>query len=164
MLAIPSNIALWLALWATPICLYVCWSDLTQMKIYNKTVLLLAAGFAVIGFALLPTEIYLWHLAYLAITLVAGIIITALGVMGGGDAKFIAAAAPFVWIADLLFIGVLFSAVLIASFILHRGLARTPLRQAVPDWKSWQEKGHFPMGLALGPTLAGYLWLGAFAS
>jgi prepilin peptidase CpaA len=37
----------------------------------------------------------------------------------------------------------------------------SPLRRLAPDWQSWHTGKKFPMGLALGGTLAIYLSLGA---
>ena len=37
----------------------------------------------------------------------------------------------------------------------------SPLRRLAPDWQSWNTGKKFPMGFALGGTLAIYLGLGA---
>jgi prepilin peptidase CpaA len=53
---------------------------------------------------------------------------------------------------------------LLAGLIVHRVARASPLRNLAPGWASWQAKGKFPMGLALGPTLALYLGLAAFST
>lgn len=131
------------------------------MKITNQAVILLAAIFVVMGFFLMPLEAYLWRLLAMVIVLVAGIVINAAGGMGAGDAKFAAAAAPFIDLGDLGRLMVLFMAALLAAVVTHRGIKYTPLRKWAPDWLSWEQGKKFPMGMALGATLAIYLGLGA---
>ncbi len=160
-MAIPATHALWYLPFVLPICLYVAFTDLALMKITNQAVILLALVFVVIGFFLMPFQDYLWRLAALVIVLVVGIILNAAGVLGAGDAKFIAAAAPYVALGDLRLMMALFMATLLAAAVAHRGAKYTPLRRLAPHWESWERGKKFPMGLALGPTLAIYLILGA---
>ena len=47
--------------------------------------------------------------------LVAGIILNAAGAMGAGDAKFLAAAAPYVALGDIHMLMALFAAILLAA-------------------------------------------------
>lgn len=162
MLAISATHALWFVPFVVPICLYVAWTDLARMKITNKAVILLALVFVVVGFFLMPFVDYLWRLAALVIVLVVGVILNAAGAMGAGDAKFAAAAAPFIAIGDLRLLMALFAATLLAAAATHKGIKLTPLRNLAPDWESWERGKKFPMGLALGPTLAIYLLLGVF--
>jgi len=132
------------------------------MKITNKAVVALVAVFVVLGPFVLPSfELYVWRLGQLAIVLLTGILLNAAGAMGAGDAKFMAAAAPFIAAGDWPLLLVLFIVILIAAFITHRLARITPLRKLAPDWVSWSQGKRFPMGLALGPTLALYLCLGA---
>ncbi|MGC3936326.1 prepilin peptidase [Roseobacter sp. EG26] len=161
-MAITAYSAWWFLPFALPLCLYVAYTDLSRMKITNKAVLALAGVFAVIGLIAMPSlDVYLWRLAQLAIMLVLGIILNALGTMGAGDAKFIAAAAPFVALGDLRLVMALLAASLLAAYVTHRIARHTPLRNLAPDWQSWEQGKKFPMGLALGMTLALYLILGA---
>lgn len=160
-MSIEAQTALWFLPFVVPICLYVAYTDLAFMKITNKAVITLVAVFVVIGFFLMPLEAYLWKLGTLVLVLVVGIILNAAGAMGAGDAKFIAAAAPFVAIGDLRVLVMLFMATLLAAAITHRGAKYTPLRRLAPHWDSWEQGNKFPMGLALGPCLALYLLLGA---
>lgn len=154
--------AAWLLPFALPICLYVAFTDLRAMRITNQAVVALALAFAVVGPFVFPFQDYLWALAQLAIVLLVGIVLNAGGVMGAGDAKFIAAAAPYIAIGDLSLILPLFAAVLLAAYGAHRLAKYTPLRRLAPDWDSWEKGKKFPMGFALGPTLAVYLGLAAF--
>lgn len=131
------------------------------MRITNPTVLALAAVFVVIGPIALPLETYLWHLLAMAAALVVGIFLNGAGVMGAGDAKFIAAGVPFVALGDLRLMMALLMATILAAAATHRGVKYSPIRKLAPDWTSWEQSKKFPMGLALGPSLAIYLILGA---
>ena len=153
--------ALWFLPFVVPLCLYAAYTDMASMRITNPTVLALAAVFVVIGPIALPFETYLWHLLAMAVALVVGIFLNAAGVMGAGDAKFIAAAVPFVALGDLRLMLALLMATILAAAATHRGAKYTPIRKMVPHWTSWDQNKKFPMGLALGPTLAIYLILGA---
>lgn len=153
--------AAWLLPFALPICMYVAFTDLREMRITNQAVIVLALIFAVVGIFVFPLQTYLWALAHLAIVLVVGIVLNAGGVMGAGDAKFLAAAAPYIAVGDLNLILPLFAAVLLAAYGAHRLAKFTALRRLAPDWDSWEQGRKFPMGFALGPTLALYLGLAA---
>lgn len=160
-LEITARSALWFLPFALPICAWVAYSDLRTMKIPNVAVLSLVGVFLVIGLITLPLAEYPWRLAHLAVMLAAGIVMNAAGLMGAGDAKFIAAAAPFVALGDAATLALIFAATLIGAFVTHRVVMHTPLHRLAPDWQSWHAGKKFPMGLALGPTLALYLGLGA---
>jgi prepilin peptidase CpaA len=160
MMAITTYAASWFLPFVLPICLYVIYTDVSRMKITNMANMALVAVFVVVGLIVLPFEDYLWRLASLVIVLIVGIVLNAAGVMGAGDSKFIAAAAPFIALGDLRVLLVLFTAVLLAAFVTHRIAKNTPLRRLAPDWASWEQDKKFPMGLALGSTLILYLVLG----
>ncbi|WP_371037026.1 prepilin peptidase [Rhodosalinus sp. FB01] len=161
MLQISAASAQWFLPFVVPVCLYVCWSDMRAMKIPNRAVLALLGIFLAVGLVALPLAEYPWRLVQLAVVLALGIVLNAAGVMGAGDAKFAAAAAPFIHPGDMRFLIALFAAVLLAAFVSHRLVRATPLRRLAPDWESWPRGRDFPMGLALGGTLAAYLALGA---
>ncbi|KIN60264.1 Peptidase A24A, prepilin type IV [Sulfitobacter noctilucae] len=160
-MAIMATHAMWFLPFVLPICLYVVFTDLSRMKITNQAVVLLALVFVVIGFFLFPFDVYLWRLAALVIVLVVGIILNFAGAFGAGDAKFCAAAAPFIALGDLMPVIVLFMTTLLAAVVAHKTAQYTPLRRLAPHWVSWEKGKKFPMGLALGPTLAIYLIFGA---
>jgi len=159
-MALSTLLALWFLPFVLPICLYVAYTDLAEMRITNPAVSLLTLVFVVIGFFLLPFNDYLWRLLALVIVLVVGIVLNAAGAMGAGDAKFAAAAAPYIALGDLRLLVALFMATLLAAALAHRIAKHTPLRKLAPHWVSWKDDKRFPMGLALGPTLAIYLILG----
>jgi len=158
--AISAHAAAWFLPFVVPICLYVMYTDLSRMKITNTANLALLCVFLVVGLFVVPFSEYLWRLVAVLIVLVVGIVLNAAGVMGAGDSKFIAAAAPFIALADLMVLAWIFVAVLLAAIVTHRTVRKTPLRQLAPEWASWEQGKKFPMGLALGPTLIIYLALG----
>lgn len=160
-MALSTMAALWFLPFVLPICFHVCFSDLREMRITNQAVLALAAVFLVIGLIALPLPVYGMRLLQLLAVLVIGIALTAGGAIGAGDAKFAAAAAPFIAPGDLRLVLALFAANLLAAFATHRLVKYTPLRRIAPGWKSWDMGWKFPMGLSLGGTLAIYLILGA---
>lgn len=158
---IASSAALWFLPFVLPICLYVCFTDLREMRITNQAVLALGLVFLLIGLLALPLPVYGMRLVQMLAVLAVGFILTAAGAMGAGDAKFAAAAAPFIAPGDLRLLLALFAANLLAAFATHRLVKYTPLRRIAPDWESWNTGWKFPMGLSLGGTLALYLLLGA---
>ncbi|UWR23393.1 prepilin peptidase [Sulfitobacter sp. S190] len=160
MLSLTMKEAWWFFPFVAPICLYVAYTDLSRMKITNNANLALLAVFVVIGLIVLPFDVYLWRLVGLVVVLVIGFALNALGAMGAGDSKFLAAAAPFVALGDLRLMMFLFMVVLVASIVTHRMVKHSPLRALAPGWESWHQDTKFPMGLALGLTLAIYLGLG----
>ena len=153
--------ALWFLPFVLPICAIVAYTDLSSMRITNKAVLALVVVFLVIGLIALPLPTYLSRLVQLGAVLLVGIILNAAGLVGAGDAKFAAAAAPYIALPDLRLVLVLFAACLLGAVAAHRLARATPLRRLAPEWKSWNTGRKFPMGLALGGTLALYLTLGA---
>lgn len=145
-----------------PICLYSAFTDMREMRITNQAVLVLGGLFLLLGLIALPFETYLWRLLQLVIVLVVGVVLNAAGAVGAGDAKFAAAAAPYVALGDLRLLLFLFVANLLAAVATHRLAKYTPLRRLAPHWESWSQAGSkFPMGLSLGGTLAFYVLLGA---
>ena len=159
-LALSFSEAAWFLPLAAPICFYVAWTDCRGMRIPNHAVLTLLAVFVIIGPFVLPLSDYSWRLVHVVVILLVGMILNAAGAVGAGDAKFAAAAAPFIALPDMPFVLVLLAATVLAAFVTHRMAKHTKLRQLAPDWASWSSGADFPMGLALGGTLAIYLALG----
>ena len=156
--------ALALLPFALVIGLWVAWSDLKFMKIPNKAVIALTISFAVVGVLVLPFGEFAWRWLHLAVVLVVGFLLNMARALGAGDAKYAAAMAPFIATGDIARFMMLFAAVLFLSFFLHRILRMiAPLRNATADWESWTN-AKFPMGLALGPSLAFYLAIAAFGA
>ena len=160
-MVISASAALWFLPFVLPICFYVAFTDLREMRITNQAVLALATVFLVIGLIALPLPEYGMRLVQMVVVLLIGILLNAAGVLGAGDAKFAAAAAPFIAPIDLRILVVIFSANLLAAFFTHRLAKYSGLRRIAPEWKSWNMGWKFPMGLSLGGTLAIYLGLGA---
>lgn len=160
-MALTLTTALWFLPFVLPICIYVAWSDMKYMKIPNTSVLALVGVFAVVGLLALPLGEYAWRYANLAVVLTIGFFMSAGRLVGAGDAKFAAAMAPFIAVQDAMLVLTLFAAVLLAAFAAHRIALNIPaVRSATPDWVSWTSPNKkFPMGLALGGTLAFYLLL-----
>ena len=159
-MALTTTEAWWFLPFALPICFYVAFTDLREMRITNQAVLLLAGVFLVIGLFALPLPVYGTRVIQMVVVLVVGILLNAGGAIGAGDAKFAAAAAPLIAPGDLRLLLALFAANLLAAFVTHRLVKYTPLRRIAPNWKSWDMGWKFPMGLSLGGTLALYLILG----
>jgi prepilin peptidase CpaA len=151
--------ALWFLPAVIPIAVYVAWSDMQRMKIPNMAVYALVICFAVLGLIALPFVQYLWHWTHLVVVLVIGFVLNMLRVLGAGDAKFMAGAAPFVATDDLRLLIGLFAACLLAGFATHRLVKYSPLRRLVPEWESWTTGKRFPMGFPLSMTLVFYLAL-----
>lgn len=160
-MAIPDMAALALLILAAPVCGWVAFSDLRAMRIPNWTVYSLFAIFVVVGPLVLPLPQYGWQLLHMPILLVVGFVINAAGLAGAGDAKFVAAAGPYLWVADLQPLLLIYAANLMAAFVTHRLAKHTPLRTLAPHWQSWSSGRKFPMGLSLAGTLVIYLALGA---
>jgi len=160
-MALSASAAMWFLPFVLPICFYVAFTDLREMRITNQAVIVLAVVFLIIGLIALPLPVYGFRLVQMVAVLVIGIMLNAGGAVGAGDAKFAAAAAPFIAPGDLRLLLVVFAANLLAAFVTHRLVKYTPLRRVAPGWKSWDMGWKFPMGLSLGGTLAIYLLLGA---
>ncbi|WP_375260973.1 prepilin peptidase [Palleronia sp.] len=162
-LALPDRAALVFFILTLPACAWVALSDLRHMKIRNAAVLTLAATFLLVGPFVLPLGVYLWQIVQGFIMLGIGFVLNMARAMGAGDAKFLAAAAPFVAQPDAYAVLVLLSLMLLSAVAVHRTARRIPfLTRLAPHWESWQAR-KFPMGLGLGPTLSLYLALSAFA-
>ena len=158
---ITSSEALWFLPFVLPVCLWVMWSDLKAMRIPNISVLLLAGIFLVVGLFALPFADYPWRVATMVVVLIVMFLANMIGLMGAGDSKFIAAAAPFIDPGDVGVLCFIFAANLLACYATHRIAKYSGLRNLAPDWTSWDRGRKFPMGFALGGTLVIYLLLAA---
>ena len=145
-----------------PFAIYAAWGDMKFMKIRNAFNLTLFALFLVLGPLLLPLGEVGARLAVAACAFVLGFALNAAGVMGGGDAKYIAALIPFVAPADIYLFTFILSGCLLGAVVTHRLARSVPaVRRATPDWISWEAR-KFPMGLGLSGALILYLALRAF--
>ena len=139
-------------------------SDLRTMKIPNWISIALIAAFLVIGLIFLPFETFLWRIAAGLIALFLGFILNAIGAMGGGDAKYLAAIMPYVafeTISDFFFI---LAISMLATLLLHRIAMRIGfIRRATEGWASWEAGRYFPMGISIATGIVTYLGLKLFS-
>jgi prepilin peptidase CpaA len=151
------NLETWAPIAAlTGLCAAAAWLDLTQRRIPNWLCgLTLVAGLALAtatgGFTGLGS-----HALHAALALLGGMALFALGGLGGGDAKFYAAAASWFGLgqATLLLVYVALSglALLIVWFV-YRRARRIPIRQ-----KSKDPMDSLPYGIAIAAgTIAAVL-------
>jgi len=159
---ISASAALWFLPFAAPLCLYIAFMDMRSMRIANSVNGALLCVFAVVGLFALPFDTYLWRYASVGVMLLVGMVMNAAGGMGGGDAKFLPAAAPFVNPGDTALVMMLFASALLGALVAHRLGKHSALRRMAPDWHSWTN-ARFPAGLALSGTLLIYLIAGVFA-
>lgn len=160
--AITQMQAIIFGLLTLPISLWIIYTDLKDMKIRNEAVLATMAIFVVGGFFLLPLDEYLWRYLHFVIVLGVCFLMYATVGMGAGDAKYIAATAPMIALADaeeVAFIYIMWSVVLLIGMMIARRSGA--LRTAAPGWIWFAEdrKGYVPFGLALAPTVSSYFLL-----
>ena len=143
-----------------PILFVSAFTDLRHMTISNQANIILALIFVVLGVFLLPFPEYGLRLLQCLIVLVIGFLLTTFGVIGGGDAKLLAAAAPYVALNDAPPVIMTLCIVTLSSVLAHRLLGRIPRFKAeVVDWVSWQKHRNFPFGVPIAATLSLYLFL-----
>lgn len=156
-----ANAAFWFLPAVIPLALFISWNDMRDMKITNKTVAVMLVVYAVLGPFAFGWEMYLWQWLHFPVALVVCMSLWALRVMGGGDAKLIAAMAPFFVMSDLDVILRVFAASLLGALFVHTLFRLTPLKRPVAEWKSWNAGRYFPKGFPLSMTLVLYLVLAA---
>lgn len=156
-----ASAAGWFLIPLLPLCLHVVWSDLSALKIRNGAVEAIAMTYVLVGPLVLPLEMYLWNYSHLLVMLGVGLVLNMAGAMGAGDAKFLAAAGPFVARPDIPAVAYILAGALLASFAVHRLVRSSPLRRLAPGWASWHSGKRFPMGFPLATALILYLALTA---
>jgi prepilin peptidase CpaA len=152
-----AQAAYWFLPAVFPLALFISWNDMRDMKITNKTVAVMLCVYAVLGPFAFGWEMYLWQWLHFPIVLVVCMALWALRAMGGGDAKLIAAMAPFFVMADIELILRIFAASLLGALVVHTLFRLTPLKRPVSEWKSWNAGRYFPKGFPLSMTLLLYL-------
>jgi prepilin peptidase CpaA len=163
---VPEGAALGLLIAALPPALWAALSDLRALRIPNAAVLWLAGGYAAIGLLLLPLDgwslsDWAWRWTHLLVILALGVALNAARLVGAGDAKFAAAAAPYVALPDARLLLLILAAASLLSVALHR-LARRGIGPSLaPRWESWTSGRRFPMGVPLAAALLAYLALRA---
>ncbi|MEL6607492.1 MAG: prepilin peptidase [Pseudomonadota bacterium] len=158
----PDRAALVFLVLLVPIWLYMSWYDMARLKIINGLVLLTFAIFLVLGPFVMPMGVYVGQLIQACVVLAIMLVLYAGGAMGGGDAKFIAAASPYFLREDLLLVSMIFCACGVAAFVTHRLFRVIGADRMAPLWSSWRAGKRFPLGFALGGVVSLYLALAAF--
>lgn len=162
-MALTATPELWFLPFALVIGCWVAWSDLTTMKIPNKAVIALLTVFFFIGLLALPLDVWAWRWVHFGVAIVLTFLLSALGVMGAGDAKFLAASMPFVALPLFTEYAIVLGIMIALTFPLQRLWRRSSFaRSRFAQWES-MERREFPMGVALGPALAIYLAIVAVA-
>jgi prepilin peptidase CpaA len=139
---------------------YAAFSDLLTMRISNKLVLVLVLSFFALAFATgLPLEVMGIHLACAAAVLVVAFAFFALGWIGGGDAKLIAATTLWLGLGMMLPYLVYASLLGGALTLLLLAARRWPLPERLRSVR-WIDRLHdsktgVPYGIAL--AIAGIL-------
>jgi len=135
--------------------LYGAWSDARALRIPNWVSLALLAAFVPAALAAgIGLEATAWHLGAGVLVLVCGFTLFAFGMIGGGDAKLLAAAALWVgWGAGLIYfivwVALLGGVLSLGVVLLRKGLGLWP------DWLVKRAEGLFapnravPYGLAI---------------
>jgi len=152
-----AQAAYWFLPAIVPLALFISWNDMREMKITNASVIAVMIAYAVLGPFAFGWGMYFWQWLYFPIALVVCMALWALRFMGGGDAKLIAAIAPFFVAADFEVILRIFAASLLGGLVVHTLFRLTPLKRPVAEWKSWNAGWYFPKGLPLSMTLLLYL-------
>lgn len=139
-------------------------SDLLTMRISNKLVLLLAAGFVVVALAVeLPLQQFAMHVLCAFVVLVVSFTMFALRWIGGGDAKL--AAATALWLGFMAPSGehtlvaylaytAIFGGLLTLAILLLRQVPLQGLFSGRP-WLNWLSRLHDPkQGIPYGVAMA----------
>ncbi|MEJ6391519.1 A24 family peptidase [Gymnodinialimonas ulvae] len=150
-----------------PIALWAIYTDLTELKIKNVAVTALFAGFIVLGLFALPLPEYAWRFSHFGVVLLIGFVLSAIGILGAGDAKFAAAMAPFIALPDAMLVLAIITMSAFAFMIVHQIAKRIPaVTAATPGWASWDTgrrsigKQAFPYGIGISTGLIVYMILG----
>lgn len=148
------------AVFAAPL-LLAAYRDFDAMTIPNTVVLAMMAGF----FLTLPLTWmgagpFLEHLAVGGVFFVAGFALFAFGLIGGGDAKLMAAIALWFGYVDavaFVLYTTIFGAAIAIALILSRRFVPSMVKDTVMMRKLLQGESHMPYGLALAAG-ALYVW------
>jgi prepilin peptidase CpaA len=132
-------------------------NDLFTMKIPNKISILLVAAFAVAALYIrMPVETLGMHVGIGAATLAVGFVMFSLALLGGGDAKLMAAGA--LWMGPdhaLMYIAyvTIFGGLLSAAFLAYRKFVPVSA-EALPTWavKLHVQGTGIPYGMAIAAS------------
>ena len=144
-----------IALYFFPVALGIAaLSDLLTMKIPNKLVLLIAAGFLIVAIAFsLPLQDLAMHILCALIVLAAAFGLFALRFIGGGDAKLAAATALWLGFGTTLpYVAytALFGGILTIVILLLRGIPLHPVLARM-GWlaRLHNKRSGIPYGIAM---------------
>lgn len=160
--AYPSDAAAVFLIFMIPAWFYMAWNDMARLKIRNGFVVLVFAIFMVIGPIVLPWSVYAGQMVQAVVVFGIIIVLYMGGIMGGGDAKFIAAASPFFMREDGIIILMIALACSLGAFTTHRLFRLAGADRTTPLWRSWRSGKRFPLGFSLGGIVCAYLALSAF--
>lgn len=133
---------------ATPILLWIAWTDFQHMRIRNSAVMVAVALFVLTVPAIGWSEAG-FRLLAASVVFVAGFALFAVHMMGGGDVKMGSALLLFVPTGTYTLFAFLFSAAMLLGIAVMLTLRAVPaLRRAGPV--SLRARGTFPMGIAMG--------------
>lgn len=139
-------------------CLIALWKDLSEMRIPNLVSLAMIVIFAVTAPFLMEWQDIVKQVGLAVVVFVVLFGLYLLGGVGAGDVKFASTIMLFVQLSDVTFfirnLGLIALAGLCAHMIVRR---IEPLRNLAPHWRSFNEQGVFPYGLALSVSLIFYL-------
>lgn len=152
-----DNPSLWFAPFIIPISIWVAFSDLSTMKIPNKAVLATMLLFGVFGVALYPLEAYLIRWIGFSAVIVSGFLLSYLGLVGAGDAKFAAAMCLYFDLQHIETALFLLAGCTVFCIVAHRALSNTWFRMRTMNWESWERRKDFPMGFPMAMTLTIYV-------
>jgi prepilin peptidase CpaA len=140
-----------------PFCMaHAAISDLTSMTIANRVSVLLVTSFALVApMTGMEWSDYGWHFAAGLLVLAVTFVLFALGTMGGGDAKLMAATALWMGfgppLLDYLVMTALAGGVLTLFLLLYRGSALAVYGGSIPLLRHLSDSSAgIPYGIALG--------------
>ncbi len=143
---------------AAPFTLWAAWCDVRTMRIPNEISVYAGLVFILAMPFFLSFESYGFRVAVGGWVLVAGFILNALGLLGGGDAKFATVMAPFVTPGQYIYLLMAYLASILVCFVFLRLLQFVAQRRGIlQDWKSFSAGRKFPMGLPIAVTMLVYL-------
>lgn len=141
---------------AAPLLVAAAVWDLRRMRIPNWLNGALVLVFLALAVAGLPPVEIAWRLAGGALVLAAGFAVFALGRMGGGDVKMLAACALYVPLHHAgLVLQLLALALALGLGAIHLGRMATKGRET--DWRSLRKGARFPMGVSISAAILVYL-------
>ena len=123
--------------------------DLRLMRLPNLLVLLFVMVFATTVAWTLPLSELVWRVGVALAVLLVGAAANAAKLMGGGDAKIIAALVLFFPRESLLYFAFVFCICMIVGIVGLLVLRRF-LRTKNPTWRGLKDGERYPMGLSIG--------------